>query len=998
MADPDQEPQGTESAADRFEVAWQKAARSRESLPSIPDFLPDKLSPDYRSVLTQLIEIDLNYRWLDSGSVQTETAATGSKDDRLADTVPGIPLLRLDDYLEQFPVLKKDGVPLEIICIEYQMRLHSEEAPDSDAYIAYGSGPEEKERIQQALSRVEREAKRTASRTEMPIPTIDGFDIDKTLGHGGMGVVYKARQLSANRLVALKVIRPDRLTAPGGESREEIVNRFRNEVRAAANLEHRHVVAVYEVGDDPDLLYYTMRLVEGGSLAEILKEGPVGNRRAARYIHQAAEAIAAAHAHGILHRDLKPQNILVDSETDEVLLTDFGLAKFAESDQQLTAADDIVGTPAYMSPEQASGSTAVGPATDIYSLGATLYHLITGRPPFQAATAIETLRQVQEYDPISPTSLNPAIDKDLETICLKCLEKEPLRRFEKEDTTLVDELGRYLRGDVLRIRPVSRTERTLRWAKKNPAVARLSFAVVLSLLIGIAVSTYFMFDAQKQAKLLADEKVEVQRQSKLLVEQRDRELDLTRQHAAATNFKTFQMARQRGNWQLALESLNLAEEYGFEDVVLLDIERCRLYTLLDRIEERRALQHKLLNSSDTFAHRGEIILLEAESQLLGGTQKDGIELVRDAIATGLPTSSDAFARALVADSIDEAIELLYRNMDDNSSDPATMRLLCFELFLAGRRDEARKISVLAQTLFPDDVNFAFLESMIDAAEGHRKQATDRLADGTRETAAQRANFTEIILLMSDVRELCVAENSLSALVPVVLRFTTLLKQVQPSPTSLRLVGLPRHSKLMLALSAALLASVNPFADLDEDSWATVERINPEGTTLLAWSMLHSRKAEWSQMESVAVRATELPAIFPEISQRAWTYAAQAAFAQKGNDPQAMERAMRYAGNRRSLGPLTSGEALDFAMLYFSNEEHETAHFLAMEAARAEPDSQLCMTMLVTTSISSGNYFQGLSALDRLESLGVSMELLDRKRTEIMKQLSATLEGMKAEQM
>ena len=239
-----------------------------------------------------------------------------------------------------------------------------------------------------------------------------------------MGVVFQATQISLNRPVALKMILAGQLAD------ETDVKRFHSEAEAAANLDHPGIVPIFEVGQHEGQHYFSMGFVEGQSLAQRLAEGPLPAREAAALIRsRSAEAIAYAHQRGVIHRDLKPANILLDADGNP-RVTDFGLAKRVQADSGLTGSGQIMGTPSYMPPEQAGGKRGeVGPAADVYSLGATLYALITGRPPFQAATAMDTVLQVLNDEPVPPRRLNATIPRDLETICLKCLEKEPGKRY-----------------------------------------------------------------------------------------------------------------------------------------------------------------------------------------------------------------------------------------------------------------------------------------------------------------------------------------------------------------------------------------------------------------------------------------------------------------------------------------------------------------------------------------------------------------------------------------
>jgi eukaryotic-like serine/threonine-protein kinase len=319
------------------------------------------------------------------------------------------------------------------------------------------------------------------------------YELLKEIGRGGMGIVYKARQLSLGRIVAVKMILSGRFASAGD------VERFHREAKAAANLKHPGIVAIHEIGEHDGRHYFSMDFIEGRSLAEIVRDSPLPSRQAAEYIRKVADAVGYAHKCDTLHRDIKPSNILIDSN-ENTHLTDFGLAKRVGTDADLTLSHAVVGTASYMAPEQASGGREeIGPAIDIYSLGATLYDLLTGRPPFRAETPAATLLQVQQSEPALPRILNSAVDRDLETICLKCLEKEPGRRYASVDA-LSEDLGRYLRGEPIQARPVGPIGRLWRWSKRQPLVAGLIAIALVLLLGGIAVSTYFAQDARNKAK------------------------------------------------------------------------------------------------------------------------------------------------------------------------------------------------------------------------------------------------------------------------------------------------------------------------------------------------------------------------------------------------------------------------------------------------------------------------------------------------------------------
>jgi serine/threonine-protein kinase len=319
------------------------------------------------------------------------------------------------------------------------------------------------------------------------------YELLAEIARGGMGVVYRARQVSLDRVVALKMIRAGEFATPA-EAR-----RFRQEVEAVAALDHPHVVPIYEVGDHEGRAYYTMRLLEGGSLAGRLAEFAIpqaGTRadarqrqaRTAGLIAAVARAVHHAHQRGILHRDLKPSNVLLDPDGTPAV-TDFGLARRLDATSSLTATGAVIGTPSYMAPEQARGGREVTTQADVYGLGAVLYELLAGRAPFKGADALDTLAQVREREPARPRALCPSVDPDLETVCLRCVERDPARRYPSADA-LADDLDRWGNGEPVEARPAGWAERLVKSVRRTRELATAAAVVFLVLAAGTAISTW----------------------------------------------------------------------------------------------------------------------------------------------------------------------------------------------------------------------------------------------------------------------------------------------------------------------------------------------------------------------------------------------------------------------------------------------------------------------------------------------------------------------------
>ncbi len=458
-----------DAVADRFESAWRSLAP-----PRLADFLADATGPRRTALLGELVKLDLAYRR------------------RLGERKTP------EDYLTEFPEL--------------------------DGHEAFPAGPPAPPASTQTTAGSGQPTPAGHAGVVDVQPCVRGYEILGELGHGGMGVVYRARQESLNRLVALKMIRADSFAGPRERAR------FRTEAEAAARLQHPNIVRIYEVGEQAGRPFLALEYVEGGSLAQRLGGAPQPARGAAELVANLARAVQYAHEHGVVHRDLKPANILLSESGPRI--ADFGLAKQLGGDAaHQTQTGEVLGTPSYMAPEQAAGKPGtVGQPADVYGLGAILYELLTGRPPFRGETTLDTLEQVRTQEPVPPSRLQPRLPRDLGTVCLKALAKEPARRYATAGE-LADDLRRFLDGKPIRARPVGRGEALWRWCRRNPAVASLALAAGLFLMAGFAVSTYFAVEEGARAREAGEHaqtadraRKEALRESALLALERGRHL------------------------------------------------------------------------------------------------------------------------------------------------------------------------------------------------------------------------------------------------------------------------------------------------------------------------------------------------------------------------------------------------------------------------------------------------------------------------------------------
>lgn len=412
-----------------------------------------------------------------------------------------------EEYRDHFAELAQGPVVLDVIYAEFILREDLGEVPDEAEYLQrfpeYAEAISRQLQLHRALSgSVPGTGRRHTTATSGELPTIDGFDVIEIAGRGGMGVVYRARDLLLNRTVAIKTLRA------GSTSDDEETRRLIREAEAAARLQHPGIVQIHHVGESGGLPFLVMQFVEGRTLAEAIRSGPLSERQAVRITTEIADAICDAHRHSVIHRDLKPGNVLLD-ENGTARVTDFGLSRRIDSTLTVESAAQVVGTPAYMAPEQARGQS-VSETADIYAIGAMLYEMLTGRPPFQAATPWDVVTQILTHDPPRLRELNNALPRDLETICERCLQKSPENRYQSAEA-LKDDLTRFAQGRPIAARPVSPIERAVRWCRRNPrfaAAAGLAAALSIALTVVTTVAVIRINESAAEARASRAEAVQ----------------------------------------------------------------------------------------------------------------------------------------------------------------------------------------------------------------------------------------------------------------------------------------------------------------------------------------------------------------------------------------------------------------------------------------------------------------------------------------------------------
>ncbi len=789
---------------------------------------------------------------------------------------------------------------------------------------------------------------------------IPGYDILAELGRGGMGVVYKARQRDLPRTVAVKMI------LAGGHAGEQELARFRTEAEAVARLQHPNIVQVFEVGEASGHPFLALEYCEAGSLADRIDGTPQPPRQAAQLVETLARAVHAAHQKDIVHRDLKPANVLLDAE-GRPKITDFGLAKKLDTAAGPTVSGAVMGTPSYMAPEQAAGrGHQVGPGADVYALGAILYELLTGRPPFKAPTALDTMLQVLADEPVPPRRLQPLVPRDLDTICLKCLEKEPRKRYLRAQD-LADDLGRFLRFEPIAARPARALYRLGKFARRNKilmgAISAVSFAMLAGV-IGISLSLARARAAEREAR-----SAQAEAEHLLEVSHRD----------------AVRLATRRGAWNTVLEITQQALASDPPDANALRLDRVRALCALYRTPQAARELEDLSHRADLGELQPQVLLWQADLEMnrSSAAMESALQQVRQALDRGLPPAEAAYARGLLANNSPEAIEHFREAIRVDPFNPRANGMLALLLICLGRREEARDQLRLAETLFPEDPTFHVVHGLeraladdMPAALAQLEQASGALGEAQTKAARDFLEMFHQLPQLAQVMEGLMVDDRNVSLWSVVRQTSGFLMRARTAQSG-------STDDLYLPLPPVLLKSVRKVAateilglamgkrDRIIEQLAEVAQIHPDGFLHLTRGVFLFSRGDvlaLARSEQAFVQAAQSPSLFT-IQTPAWFGAAAAACVLGREGPTseraaARVRAARYlrqvvaGGVRPQYGYLMSTMAIEL-------QDWPLAHWIVGEWQRQAPKDPRLAEQQVVLAFRSGNYAQAIELIDRL---------------------------------
>ena len=702
------------------------------------------------------------------------------------------------------------------------------------------------------------------------LPQIPGYMVEELIGKGGMGVVYRARQVkTGRRVVALKIIQPRHLSGDLAEI-AKAQSRFQREIEATARLQHEHIVQIYEAGESGGDWFYAMQFIAGDSLRGWIRKQRLTPNQAVQFVEQAARGLTHAHELGVVHRDISPDNILIDEAKQRALVADFGLAKLHETTEASTQATEVLGKHAYMPPEQYSGEA--DERADIYSLGITLYEAITGRLPFAGRSFQELAMSIQQTQPPSPRKLVPSLSSDLETICLKCLEKSPADRYQTA-TALADDLSRFRHGEPILARPLSRVERLARWVRHNQRLAGALAASVLLLLSLILVG----WAAQGQLGTLRGQNV---------------------QEAFAKSLVTARSLGQQGDWRQALVLLQELKSFDSASETRRQLEVARAHLALDDLQSYRAAVEVLGQRKDSGELAAQVSLFSANVSRLEGNVADADAKTQAAIDLGLAPAQRFFALSLLADSTPEAKQHLENAL---AADPLYQEALADLTglhLMYGEHELARSRIQAGRLLFPQDIRLPMFAALSHALCGENEAVERELQPlEQRLTPQQVKDFRQAVERISQSAETLersiIGSSDPSSLRDMMQLGSLLLKlwESQRSTanpeeglhsTDVILSGAtfpPVLRKFFVPMRAVILRQINPLEGmLNGDGQmladlASAAKVHPDAALFFWQASLHVRGGRFQEALEPALQGAHSPALFKSLRVRCRTIAA-----------------------------------------------------------------------------------------------------------------------------
>jgi tetratricopeptide (TPR) repeat protein len=817
-------------------------------------------------------------------------------------------------------------------------------------------------------------------------PQVPGFDVLGELGRGAMGVVYKACQTQLKRLVALKMI------LAGAQAGTHELTRFRTEAEAVARLHHPNVVQIYEVGEHDGKPYFALEFVEGGTLAKRLAGSPLPPREAAALVEPLARAMDAAHRAGIVHRDLKPGNVLIadsgsrspDSFAQSPIrnpqsvvpkIADFGLAKRLDDESGQTQTGAVMGTPSYMAPEQAAGQVKdVGPLSDVYALGAILYECLTGRPPFRGAALLETLEQVRTREPVSPRALQPGVPRDLETVCLKCLEKSPARRYASA-AALADDLQRFREDRPIVARPAGVGERALKFTRRNKRLVAGSMLVFL-LLVGWAVTSTALWRNATRAEAKA-------RQAEATA---NAALEKVQSQVAYIYFQAATAAFQRGQLATAVTNIDSALDAGYPDTVPLLLNKAYALSVLNREGDEKAaiaIVDDLSRRTNLGDQEGRLLLLRSE--LTKGAESDRtIELIREALKKGLPPADREYAQGLLAESMSDAVVHFKKAVELDNYHHGARGMLAVSLLLLGRLGECRDVVHASRGLFPEDPNFNTMLAISLALLGDMPGSLAANESNRKQLGDQVDKFKPALELLGEAQDFggLLDADSPARMTASFTKALPILRSLSPNTgselsldTARQLLGSRPLPPLLSRGASEAMATLGKMAlggGISDEGIAEVARfarVYPEGTLRYVHGFLLVKRGRYAEAETVLLEAARSPSVIP-VKRPALVGAVLCdamLIRDRGNQPDPALNA-RAAATVRELyraGPLRPMDAGTMASVAVSSGDPALAQLILADWEKLAPNDPELPGVRLAVALMSDDFVAAVRAADRM---------------------------------